>query len=134
LKTVFIDYSGLYYSEEKDAPIPDKRSGKFVQLRKGDVEYLVFSPSGLTAYHADIVELFCRDRDIDGVYNPVKKRFDIHDPGWTVKGGGKFEIDGQRKRLRLYDNSMAYGRFDSRGLRQKILQTDAFREFEVAIE
>ncbi len=134
MKTVFIDYSGLYYSEGKDAPIPDRRSGKFVQLRKGDVEYLVFSPSGLTAYHADIVERFCRDRDIDGVYNPVKKRFDIRDPGWTVKGGGKFEIDGQRKRLRLYDNSMAYGRFDSRGLRQKILQTDAFKEFEVAIE
>ncbi len=134
MKTVFIDYSELYYSGGKNAPLPEKRSGKFVQLRKADVEYLVFSPSGLTAYHADIVERFCRDRNIGGVYNPGKKRFDIHDPDWTVAGGGKFEVDGLGKRLRLFDNSMAYGRFKSRGLRERILQTGAFKDFKVAIE
>ena len=134
MKTVFIDYSEMYYSGGKKASLPDNRSGKFVQLRKGDVEYLVFSPSGLTAYHAEIVERFCRDRDIDGVYNAGKKRFDIHDPAWTVAGGGKFEIDRPGKRLRLYDNSMAYGRFDPRGLRERILQVEALKDYSVLIE
>ncbi|MDA8240757.1 MAG: hypothetical protein M0Z67_10355 [Nitrospiraceae bacterium] len=134
MKTVFIDYSGMYYSGGKKASLPDNRSGKFVQLRKDDVEYLVFSPSGLTAYHAEIVERFCRDRDIDGVYNTEKKRFDIHDQTWVVAGGGKFEIDGPGKRLRLYDNSMAYGRFDPRGLRERILQVEALKDYSVMIE
>lgn len=132
MKTVFIDYSEIYYSGEKASP-PDKLSGKFVQLRRDDVEYLVFSPSGLTAYHAGIVERFCRDRDIDGVYNIEKKRFDIHDPAWTVAGGGKFDIDRPGKRLRLYDNSMAYGRFDSMGLKERILHVDALKDYSVLI-
>jgi hypothetical protein len=134
LKTVFIDYSELYYSGGKNASLPDKRSGKFVQLRKGEVEYLVFSPSGLTAYHADIVERFCRDRGLEGVYNAGKKRFDVHDPALIVAGGGKFEIDVPGKRLRLYDNSMAYGRFDSGGLRERLLRTKGLKEYEVVIE
>jgi hypothetical protein len=133
VKTVFVDYSELYYSADKHASLPDKWSGKFVQIRRGGVEYLVFSPTGLTAYHTDIVERFCRDRDVDGIYNTAKKRFDIHDPSWVVAGGGKFELDRRGKRLRLYDNSMAYGKFDSRGLREKILQVGMLKDYAVQI-
>ncbi len=134
MKLVLVDYSPVYYSGGENPVLPDKQGGKFVQIRKADVEYLVLSPAGLAAYHADIVERFCRDREIDGVYNASKKRFDIHDPAWSVAGGGKFEIDRALKHIRLYDNSMAYGRFESAGLRERILQTDALKEYEVAIE
>jgi len=34
-------------------------------------------------------------------------------------GGGKFEIDKAEKHIRLYDNSMAYGRFDIEGLKKR---------------
>jgi hypothetical protein len=134
VKTVFIDYSERYSSDAKKASVPDKRSGKFVQLRRDGVEYLVFSSPGLTPYHADIVERFCRDRDIDGVYNATKKRFDIQDPAWSVAGGGKFEIDRVGRRIRLYDNSMAYGRFDSKGLREKVIQVETLKDYAVLIE
>jgi len=112
---------------------PAKRNGKFVQMRHGETEYLVFSPREISPYHADILERFCRERSIDGAYEDGRKRFSIHDAEWIIQGGGKFEIDETERYIRLYDNSMAYGRFDERGLREKIRQSDMLKDYEVII-
>ena len=62
------------------------------------------------------------------------KCFDIHDPEWAVVGGGKFERDRKKKQLRLYDDSMAYGKFNGHGLKEKILSFSAFSGYNVQIE
>ncbi|TAL28187.1 MAG: hypothetical protein EPN94_00655 [Nitrospirae bacterium] len=129
---IFIDYSEAYYSGTTEK-IPDIITGKFVQIRNSQTEYLVFAPKEFAPYHANIVERFCMDRGIKGAYVGEEKRFDIREPGWEVVGGGKFDIDKTRKQIRLFDNSLAYGKFDSKGLPEKIRSTDRLSEYQVVI-
>jgi hypothetical protein len=131
---VFIDYTHLYYTAIANTEVPPMTSGKFVQIRNRTTEYLVFSPKEFTKYHANIVERFCLDKGIEGGYDPEGKRYVIADRAWFVAGGGKYEIDTKRKTIKLYDNSMAYGKFDSQGLREKILSLPEFSVFTVRIE
>jgi hypothetical protein len=134
LNVILIDYSEIYYSSVAKTAMPDKLTGKFVQIRNDNTEYLIFSPKEFTSYHANLVERFCLETGLNGYYNTEGKRFDIHDPAWVIVGGGKFEIDKMGKYIRLYDNSMAYGRFDSKGLKDKILLIDEMSDYKVQIE
>lgn len=133
-RVVIVDYSVMYYRGVAKKDLPAVRNGKFVQLRHDDTEYLVFSPKEYSPYHADILERFCRERSIDGAYQEGKKRFDIHDAEWAIQGGGKFEIDETKRHIRFYDNSMAYGRFEEKGLAKKVRQTDTLKDYKVTIE
>ena len=134
VKVIFIDYSEKYFRDIAKTTVPDRRAGKFVQIRNNDMEYFVFSPKELTPYHADLVERFCAEKRLEGSYNEKNKSFIIHEPAWVVAGGGKFEIDKTEKLIRIYDNSMAYGRFDSEGLREKILSISGMSDYKVLIE
>lgn len=131
---VIIDYSPIYYTDIAKTTLPAVRNGKFVQLRHDDTDYLILSPKEYSAYHADILERFCLERSIKGSYQEGKKRFDIHDAEWVVLGGGKYDIDETNSYIRFYDNSMAYGRFDARSLREGVLQSGMFKDYEVSIE
>ncbi len=131
---VFIDYTALYYTEVAKTAIPPVIKGKFVQLRNESVFYLVFSPSEFTKYHADIVQRFCLDRGIEGSFDPEKKRYAIHDQSWTILGGGKFELDRNKKAIKLYNNSMAYGKFLTFGLKETMNAFPEFSGFTVLVE
>ncbi len=131
---VFVDYSPLYYSSVTKTALPSWIKGKFVQIRNESTLYLVFSPSEFTKYHADIVRRFCLDRGIEGSYNAEKKRYDVYDKAWKIQGGGKFESDTAKKTLRLYDDSMAYGKFGKTGLREIFSTLPEFSGFTVLVE
>jgi hypothetical protein len=132
-KVVIIDYSGVLRPPAAGEAAPDRTAGKFVQIRNNDAEYLIFSPRELAPYHADLVERFCEERKIPGRYVRERKRYVIHDPEWIVAGGGKFETDRAKKSILLYDNSMAYGRFDTTGLKEKIRRTKELADYTVKI-
>ncbi len=132
-KFVIVDYCGFSRPPAAGQMAAGRITGKFVQIRNVDTEYLIFSPVDLTRYHADLVEKFCEERDITGSYVEERRRYDIHDPGWIVVGGGKFETDKTKKSIILYDNSMAYGRFDPKGLKEKIHQTKELANYTVKI-
>ncbi len=131
---VFIDYTALYYTEVATIAIPPVIRGKFVEIRNELIHYLVFSPSEFTKYHADIVQRFCLDRSIEGSFDPEKKRYAIHDQAWKILGGGKFELDRKKKAIRLYDDSMAYGKFRTFGLKETIDAIPEFSGFTVLVE
>jgi len=59
LNVILIDYSEIYYSSVAKTAMPDKLTGKFVQIRNDNTEYLIFSPKEFTPYHANLVEQFC---------------------------------------------------------------------------
>jgi hypothetical protein len=130
---VFIDYTPLFFTAVAKTPVPPAVGGKFVQLRNDVTEYLVFSPREFTKYHAGVVERFCLDKGIEGSYDPERKRFDITDKAWVVTGGGKFELDRDRMTVRLFDDSMAYGKFAREGLAEKLLSLPEFAGFKVVI-
>jgi len=134
MKFTIIDYSDVYYTQTAKTQRPEKIQGKFVQMRHKGMEYILFSPKEFSKYHADIVKTYCQEKGIAGIYNGQAKRFDIDDPAWVILGGGKFEMDREEKVIRLYDNSMAYGRFEERGLKEKILSVKRMSGYRVEIE
>ena len=134
MNVILIDYSELHYSREAKTPVPAKRSGKFVQVRDKATEYLVLAPREFAPYHADIVEFFCREKGISGARNAEGRRFDILEPAWIIAGGGKFELDEGNKYIRFYDNSMAYGRFDAKGLKEKIPLIGELSDYTADVE
>jgi hypothetical protein len=108
--------------------------GKFVLIRNENTFYLVLSPTEFTKYHANIVERFCIDKGIEGSYDPEEKRFDISDQAWDIRGGGKFELDHEARTISLFDNSMAYGKFDALNVRETLEALPEFSGFTVLIE
>jgi hypothetical protein len=131
---VFIDYTGLYFTAVAKIAEPAVTSGKFVRIRNETADYLIISPKEFTKYHANIVERFCLDKGIEGRYDPQEKRYDITDQSWVILGGGKFTKDANKKVLRLYDDSQAYGKFEKQGLREAINALPEFSGFTVLIE
>jgi hypothetical protein len=131
---VFIDYTPLFFTAIAKVPLPPVVAGKFVHMRSDDTEYLVFSPREFTKYHAGIVERFCFDKGIEGSYDSERKQYAIADKAWVVLGGGKFEVDRERMTIRLFDDSMAYGKFDHAGLAEKLLSFPEFAGFTVLID
>lgn len=131
--TTVVNYAEFYYSKRASQKIPERYSGKFVQLMHNDNEYLVFSPKEFSKYHANIVEHFSKERGLGGAYNTEKRHYDLYEDGWIITGG-KFEIDTEKKELRLYDDSMAYGRFNDEGLKERLLNSEEFSGFTIVIE
>lgn len=134
MQIIYINFAATYYPDIAKTEVPEHYAGKFVQILNGPIEYLIFSPREFTRYHADIVERFCIDRKIPGIYNSRDKIFDIIDHHWAISGGGKFEMDRIRNRLRLYDDSLAYGKFVRTGLMEKILSIPDFSDYRIKIE
>jgi hypothetical protein len=130
----FINYTHLYYTAIAKTDLPPVIIGKFVQIRNGPMEYLVLSPKDFSKFHANIIERFCFDKGIEGSYDAERKRYDIHDQAWNIVGGGKFEIDAIKKTIRFYDDSMAYGKFDSRGLAAKARSLPAYEGYSVILD
>ena len=134
MPTVLIDYIPFYYTSVVQTAIPPVVSGKFVQIRNGKMLYLVLSPKEFTKYHANIIERFCMDKGIEGSYDAKREKFFISDQAWQVIGGGKFERDANKKAIKLYDNSMAYGKFGATGLKEMLMTLPEYSSYNVIIE
>ena len=131
---IYIDYTPFCYTSLAGTAVPTVTAGKFVQLRNEGTLYLVLSPKELTKYHANIIERFCMDKGIEGRYDAKREKFTISDRAWQIIGGGKFERDGNKKTIKLFDNSMAYGKFDATGLREMIAALPELSGWTVVIE
>jgi hypothetical protein len=135
MSIVLIDYTSLYYlAVAKSLTIPSLTTGKFVQIRNGNTLTVVISPKEFTKYHANIIERFCMDKGLEGSYDSRREKFTIHDQAWQIVGGGKFERDMNKKTLRLYDNSMAYGKFDTKGLKEMLGALPELSGYTITIE
>ncbi len=134
IKFILKDYSKAYFKTTAKKDIPQKRTGKFIQTRKADTEYLVLAPKELKVYHANIVERFFMENGIKGKYNKKHDYYKIDDPDWEIVGGGTWKINEKDKTLLLSGSSKVYGKFDRRGIREKILGVKGFSDYEIKIE
>ena len=117
--------------------MPARRSGKFIQIQNEaeQSEYLVLSPGELSVYHANVVERFCLMQCIKGsYYNEKKNYFDIHDPVWTVIGGGVWAINETTKTLTLSGMSHAYGPFELKGLKEKLSSSSLVSGYTIRVD
>ena len=131
---ILIDYTPMYYTSLAGTRVPPVVTGKFVQIRNGNTLYLILSPKEFTKYHANIVERFCMEKSIEGRDDVKREKFTITDQEWEIIGGGKFESDTNKKAIKLYDNSMAYGKFNATGLEKIIGAFPEFSGYTTSIE
>lgn len=109
----------LYYGPGEVSPPGHETRGKFIQLRWQDQEHLVFAPFEQHRYHNQLLARFLTDHGAE--YRWARQdslEFDL--PALEVIGGGRFHLDPRAGTLSLWDESQAYGRFDGRGLEQRI--------------
>lgn len=112
---------------------PGEREGKFLQLVLGGREYLLFASGEPYRYHNQILARFLAERGVPHRW-ATSERLEIDGPGPTVVGGGRFRSDATGRVLELWDDSHAYGRFDERGLAEKIAAAGhAWSGYRVAI-
>jgi hypothetical protein len=107
--------------------------GKFVQLRLRGKEYLLFAAPELHRFHNQILADFLEHQHI-AYHWTDNQTLAIDLPELTVVGGGRFRADGDTRTLTLWDNSQAYGRFDERGLKEKIGSAESpWKDFSITI-
>lgn len=127
----FVDYSRAFYEDIEKVPVPGIREGKFVQIRHGDDEFVVFSPKGLCKYHSHIVGHFAKSEGLTVSTSRDRDAVEFDDPAWRILGGGKMLIDDNDKRIALGGSSQVYGSFERPGLGEKLGDIDEFVKYEV---
>lgn len=115
MKLTVIDYSPEHFPSP-----PRHRKGKFIQVLSEEGEYIIMSPKEMSAFHANIAERFFASRGVQGRYNHKRDDFRIDHPGWTILGGGHWELEEDTGVLTLWGESMAYGRFQGTGLARRM--------------
>lgn len=110
MNTVILDYP---------PPAGQPYEGKFLQLTLHGREYLLFAPRALHQYHNQILAHFLEDQGLAHRWLD-RETLRVEAPELRVIGGGRYRVDTRAGTLALWDNSQAYGRFDERGLAQKI--------------
>lgn len=109
-------------------------AGKFLQLRLEGRDCLLFAAIDRYRYHNQILARFLADRGIRHRWEN-DSRLVVDDTGLHVAGGGRYELDVQRRSLRVWDNSSVYGRFDEALLARQLRVADApWRGVELIVE
>ena len=118
----FVDYSRAYFEQVEHGSVPELREGKFVQVAKGDDEYVIFAPKELCKYHSHIVERFALDNNLAHSTNAKGDNIKIDDSEWSILGGGKMRIDDSNKAVNFGGVSQAYGPCVETGMARKLSQ------------
>ncbi len=124
-----IDYSRIAFR----TVLPLRRKGKFIQVTDGDTVYVVLAPYELASHHAVILERFCKQQEMKGIWIRKPSVFRILGGEWKVLGGGHFVLDDEERFLRLFGESTSYGSFDRDGLKGKLVTVPAFVGYSIWI-
>ncbi|NIP95283.1 MAG: hypothetical protein GWO24_18285 [Akkermansiaceae bacterium] len=130
MKFFLTDYSRDFYGDRE----PRERRGKFIQVRSGDSEHLVFAPREMCTFHANIAERFFDALGFSGRYNRKRDHFTPRAAGWEIVGGGHWSAEDIKKELELSGTSMAYGRFDPEGLLERLSRIKALSGYTIHIK
>jgi len=94
-------------------------SGKFVQFCWRGVVYILFATKAEHRFHNQMLAHFLKDHGLPHRWtNDENLSIDTDD--LEVQGGGRFHYDRLERKLELWDNSQAYGRFTEEGLAECI--------------
>jgi hypothetical protein len=106
-------------------PIADTApvEGKFVQLRLAGRDVLLFAAASEHRYHNQILGRFLSAQGIPHRWEGAEKLV-VDDPSLAVLGGGRFRLDLPDQRLRVWDASGVYGRFDGEVLSAQLASAD----------
>lgn len=115
-------------------PSTEVISCKFVILGKGEHYLLIFGDIQEYPYHANLLDGYCKREGIARHWVRQPDQLAIEDPQYQVLGGGYLELDGMRKRVRIYGSSKAYGYYNSDAVRLITLTAPELAGFAVSTE
>jgi len=124
-----IDYSRVAFRSF----LPPCRKGKFIQVTDDEARYMALAPYELATHHAVILERFCMQHEVKGIWVRKPSVFRILDGEWEILGGGHFVIDDEERSLRLFGESTSYGGFDRVGLKGKLATVPALQGYSIRI-
>jgi hypothetical protein len=120
----------LTYGIDPDAP---EAEGKFLQLTLRGREHLLFARRDLHRFHNQILAQFLEDQGIPHHWI-MDQTLHVESSDVKIIGGGRYHADRKARTLELWDNSQAYGRFNERGLKEKIAAAESpWRGFSITI-
>lgn len=107
--------------------------GKFVQIRWKGEPWLLFASKDQHAFHNQIVAHFMSEQHLPYHWqSPEILNFEHAD--LEIVGGGKFLLDWPAKQLKLFAESMVYGRIHEEGLKQSLEESGMpWRDFVIEI-
>lgn len=129
-----IDYSKIYFVDLCEEEMPPLRKGKFVVLENSEEKCVIFSPYGLSKYHANIVERFLKDLKIEGSYNSKGDHYFPDSSKWQILGGGHWKMDEEEGSLVLWGFSQSYGGVDLKELAEELLERGIYGEMRIIEE
>ena len=101
--------TGIFQQSEKyQTPL----ECKFVLISSDTTYYLLFGALHVYNYHAQLLERFCLDNNLDYNWKKEPDQLLFLDSKYVMKGGGWFRFDFSVKILSIIGMSTAYGRFD----------------------
>ena len=107
---------------------------KFVLLTHRDIVALVMGPITEYPYHAALVEKYCVDNDIPASWTHKPDLLEIFDGEVKLKGGGQLDIYPQKKVLKIYGFSTAYGPYSAEYLKKFISDHPCFTSYSVRVK
>jgi hypothetical protein len=127
VRTLVVTYPSLCDDAQRLA-------GKFLQLGLDGQDCLLFAATARYRYHNQLLARFLADHGIRHRWEN-DSRLVVDDTGLRVAGGGRYELDAERRSLRVWDNSSVYGRFDEALLARQLRAADApWRGVELIVE
>jgi hypothetical protein len=99
----------------------------------GEIEYVVLAPYELATHHAVILERFCIQQEVRGLWIRKPSVYRILGGEWEILGGGHFVVDDEERFLKLFGESTSYGSFDRDGLREKLSTLPTLEGYSILI-
>ncbi len=103
---------------------------KFVLLSNESEHFFVFGPLHKYNYHAQLIEKFCVDRQIDSGWQKMFDTYKINDDSIKINGGGWLLIDFFNNTITAMGSSTAYGRFDQQ-IFEQFAKKEIIKDFKV---
>jgi len=131
---ISMNYEVVKYFEvagNKDKDIASAIFCKFMIIINNGTAFFVIGNLPKFSYHADIVDRFCSDRDIPATWTRKPDVVEIFSKETQLKGGGLIDIYENKKVLKIYGYSTAYGPMNVEYLKGFVVNHPFFTEYSV---
>ncbi|MFZ5979772.1 MAG: hypothetical protein ACOYVF_03995 [Candidatus Zixiibacteriota bacterium] len=111
--------------------LPSEIFCKFMIIINDGTAFFVIGDISEFPYHANIVDRFCRERDIPAAWKRKPDVVEVFAKTTELKGGGMIDIDETKKILKIYGYSTAYGPTNVEYLKGFVVNHPFFSEYSV---
>ena len=110
------------------------RSCKFVLIEMNDRMHLVFGDVSSYRYHANLVDDFCRQRNVAAYWVKTPDLLLVLDPAVVIRGGGHLDLNPDERKARFSGTSKSYGGFRLAHLERTLQGDSSLANFDVHID